>query len=288
MEYTKVQTALNHVKDAITTKLDAIKTDVTNVNNSVTSLPTTLDSKFSALTSKVDGVKTDVAGVGSKVDAGVTTLGGKFSETQGYLEQQIIANGVTDSKLASLRHNYYDDTITKTKIIARAQEQSGSENSYTSEILLDITGSGTLEGLFLSAKEHSLYDDAIILIYIDGEPLSANQMSSDGEIIITDFEHMLNIESYDSYTKWYTTDVTPVVEYESSLTPTYYRSIKALEKITVDGRDDPSKINTQRFSVFLSKIKFEKSIKIESHIVGSYFPFNTWKPEVFITYTLNE
>ena len=77
MEYTKVQTALNHVKDAITTKLDAIKTDVTSVNNSVTNLPTTLDSKFSALTSKVDGVKTDVAGVGSKVDAGVTTLGGK-------------------------------------------------------------------------------------------------------------------------------------------------------------------------------------------------------------------
>ena len=68
MEYTKVQTALNHVKDAITTKLDAIKADVTNVNNSVTNLPTTLDSKFSALTSKVDGVKTDVVGVGSKVD----------------------------------------------------------------------------------------------------------------------------------------------------------------------------------------------------------------------------
>lgn len=60
MEYTKVQTALNHVKDAITTKLDSIKSDVTNVNNSVTNLPTTLDSKFSALTTKVDGAKTEI------------------------------------------------------------------------------------------------------------------------------------------------------------------------------------------------------------------------------------
>lgn len=77
MEYTKVQTALNHVKDAIIAKIDKVDASVTSVKNSVTNLPTTLDSKFSALTSKVDGVKTDVAGVGSKVDAGVTTLGGK-------------------------------------------------------------------------------------------------------------------------------------------------------------------------------------------------------------------
>ena len=68
MDYTKVLSKIEHAKDALAKKLDAIKTDVTNVNNSVTNLPTTLDSKFSALTSKVDGVKTDVAGVGSKVD----------------------------------------------------------------------------------------------------------------------------------------------------------------------------------------------------------------------------
>ena len=69
MEYTKVQTALNHVKDAIIAKIDKVDASVTSVKNSVTYLPTTLDSKFSALTTKVDGVKTVVAGVGSKVDA---------------------------------------------------------------------------------------------------------------------------------------------------------------------------------------------------------------------------
>ena len=89
MEYTKVQTALNHVKDAITTKLDAIKSDVTNVNNSVTNLPTTLDSKFSALTSKVDGVKTDVAGVGSKVDGAKTEIVNKIGTAKTELSTAI-------------------------------------------------------------------------------------------------------------------------------------------------------------------------------------------------------
>lgn len=80
MEYTKVLSALNRVKEALTTKLDAIKTDVTNVNNSVTNLPTTLDSKFSALTSKVDGVKTELSTAIGNVLKNVQTVEGKLSK----------------------------------------------------------------------------------------------------------------------------------------------------------------------------------------------------------------
>ena len=89
MEYTKVLSKLEHIKDALTTKLDAIKSDVTNVNNSVTNLPTTLDSKFSALTSKVDGVKTDVAGVGSKVDGAKTEIVNKIGTAKTELSTAI-------------------------------------------------------------------------------------------------------------------------------------------------------------------------------------------------------
>lgn len=118
MEYTKVQTALNHVKDAITTKLDAIKSDVTNVNNSVTNLPTTLDSKFSALTSKVDGVKTDVAGVGSKVDAGVTTLGSKVDGVKSDIAKTAKSTELSNLKESIIANDSFavdspDDIIAK-------------------------------------------------------------------------------------------------------------------------------------------------------------------------------
>lgn len=118
MDYTKVQTALNHVKNALTAKLDAIKADVTNVNNSVTNLPTTLDSKFSALTSKVDGVKTDVAGVGSKVDAGVTTLGDKVDGVKSDIAKTAKSTELSNLKESIIANDSFavdfpDDIIAK-------------------------------------------------------------------------------------------------------------------------------------------------------------------------------
>ena len=89
MDYTKVQTALNHVKDAIIAKIDKVDASVTSVKNSVTNLPTTLDSKFSALTTKVDGVKTDVAGVGSKVDGAKTEIVNKIGTAKTELSTAI-------------------------------------------------------------------------------------------------------------------------------------------------------------------------------------------------------
>lgn len=90
MDYTKVLSKIEHAKDALAKKLDSIKSDVTNVNNSVTNLPTTLDSKFSALTAKVDGVKTDVAGVGGKVDTVGSTLN-KVNQSVVRLEDDVNA-----------------------------------------------------------------------------------------------------------------------------------------------------------------------------------------------------
>lgn len=118
MEYTKVQTALNHVKDAIIAKIDKVDASVTSVKNSVTNLPTTLDSKFSALTSKVDGVKTDVAGVGSKVDAGVTTLGSKVDGVKSDIAKTAKSTELSNLKESIIANDSFavdspDDIIAK-------------------------------------------------------------------------------------------------------------------------------------------------------------------------------
>lgn len=284
MEYTKVQTALNHVKDAIIAKIDKVDASVISVKNSVTNLPDTLDSKFRALTTKVDSVKTDVEGVGGKVDAGVTTLDGKINETQSNLEKQIIANGMTDGKLSSLRHNYYDDAISKAKIIARAQEKSGSNDAYSGEILLDIKGSGTLEGVYQSCTEHPLANGYyFILIWIDDKPMMSKQFGSSDRTLITDFEHVFSLDSGKTMF-----DVCPIIHKTIQANDFYYRNINDLEKIKYSGVR-PSGYNLKaETSVSLSKIKFNTSLKIEIGNVGDYLPHNTWKPEVFITYTLDE
>lgn len=138
MEYTKVQTALNHVKDAITTKLDAIKSDVTNVNNSVTNLPTTLDSKFSALTSKVDGVKTDVAGVGSKVD-GVKS---DVEKTAKSTEVSNLGNKLT----GEIKKSYLD--LTK----AQYKELNSKFDAKTD--VISVAGSGEIYLIAIDSKQN--------------------------------------------------------------------------------------------------------------------------------------
>ena len=140
MEYTKVQTALNHVKDAITTKLDAIKSDVTNVNNSVTNLPTTLDSKFSALTSKVDGVKTDVAGVGSKVDA----VKSDVAKTAKSTEVSNLGNKLT----GEIKNSYLD--LTK----AQYKELNSKFDAKTDVISVD--GSGEIYLIAIDSKQNTV------------------------------------------------------------------------------------------------------------------------------------
>ena len=138
MEYTKVQTALNHVKDAIIAKIDKVDASVTSVKNSVTNLPTTLDSKFSALTSKVDGVKTDVAGVGSKVDGASNTL-------------NIIKNNT--------------ETLSPKEDVAYIGKSIGKQlNSITTVNALDIKGSGCVKGITVGN-----FDDGVELrVTIDG------------------------------------------------------------------------------------------------------------------------
>ena len=60
MDYTKVLTALSHVKDAIEKKIDS-------VNTSVSGLPDTLDTQFTAVKNDVATVKTDVGSVKTDV-----------------------------------------------------------------------------------------------------------------------------------------------------------------------------------------------------------------------------
>lgn len=181
MEYTKVQTALNHVKDAITTKLDAIKSDVTNVNNSVTNLPATLDSKFSALTSKVDGVKTDVAGVGSKVDAGVTTLGGKVDGALNIAKE--------DAAIA----RYFNVKSTK-NIYAEIPFGSNSE-------LITVRGKGTICGLDI---RQLLDANHAIKLVVDGRAVEYHRWTMNSNPIgeqnwVMSCEDLVNYEVSNSY-----------------------------------------------------------------------------------------
>ena len=164
MEYTKVQTALNHVKDAITTKLDAIKTDVTSVKNSVTNLPSTLDSKFSALTSKVDGVKTDVAGVGSKVDAGVTTLGGKVDGVCTNVNAINQSVRQLNSGIDSVR--WYPENAKPAKFLSRKSDTYDSGR----KTILDINGAGEIVAFSFGVPYGK--PDAIVILTIDGEEYS--------------------------------------------------------------------------------------------------------------------
>lgn len=60
MDYTKILTALNRVKDVLATKIDA-------VNTSVSGLPDTLDTQFTAVKNDIATVKTDVGSVKTDV-----------------------------------------------------------------------------------------------------------------------------------------------------------------------------------------------------------------------------
>ena len=140
MDYTKVQTALNHVKDAITTKLDSIKSDVTNVNNSVTNLPTTLDSKFSALTSKVDGVKTDVAGVGSKVD-------GVKSD---------VAKTAKSTELSTLANNLTSEVKKSNLDLSKARYRELKSKFDAKVDVISVEGSGEVYLIAVDSKQHAV------------------------------------------------------------------------------------------------------------------------------------
>lgn len=118
MNTNRISTKLDRIKDAIIAKIDKVDASVTSVKNSVTNLPTTLDSKFSALTSKVDGVKTDVAGVGSKVDAGVTTLGSKVDGVKSDIAKTAKSTELSNLKESIIANDSFavdspDDIIAK-------------------------------------------------------------------------------------------------------------------------------------------------------------------------------
>ena len=161
MDYTKVLSALSRVKEALTTKLDAIKADVTNVNNSVTNLPTTLDSKFSALTSKVDGVKTDVAGVGSKVDG-----------VHGLLEKE---TAVT---------TFY--TKENSHIVTLRELGKGQSVDF-----VDIAGRGKIIGFSFTGSPY-----LTIIMNIDGKNIQFQSNSESGSPNM--YYHSFNFYSYDS------------------------------------------------------------------------------------------
>lgn len=171
MEYTKVQTALNHVKDALTTNLDAIKADVTNVNNSVTNLPTTLDSKFSALTSKVDGVKTDVAGVGSKVDGATNDI----KKSIGVMEPETY--GFAPTTVRTVKH----DNITSSGFVDVVNVSGAGRLSYLSATVGQYQNTGcewrvTIDGKSTTVKDSInsgnngslLFDSQYMASYGDG------------------------------------------------------------------------------------------------------------------------
>lgn len=138
MEYTKVQTALNHVKDAIIAKIDKVDASVTSVKNSVTYLPTTLDSKFSALTTKVDGVKTVVAGVGSKVDA----VKSDVAKTAKSADVSNLGNKLT----GEIKKSYLD--LTK----AQYKELNSKFDAKTDVISVD--GSGEIYLIAIDSKQN--------------------------------------------------------------------------------------------------------------------------------------
>lgn len=60
MDYTKIISALNRVKDALEKKIDT-------VNTSVSGLPDTLDTQFTAVKNDIATVKTDVGSVKTDV-----------------------------------------------------------------------------------------------------------------------------------------------------------------------------------------------------------------------------
>lgn len=161
MEYTKVQTALNHVKDAIIAKIDKVDASVTSVKNSVTNLPTTLDSKFSALTSKVDGVKTDVAGVGSKVD-----------EVHGLLEKE---TAVT---------TFY--TKENSHIVTLRELGKGQSVDF-----VDIAGRGKIIGFSFTGSPY-----LTIIMNIDGKNIQFESNAESGSPNM--YYHSFNFYSYDS------------------------------------------------------------------------------------------
>lgn len=162
MEYTKVQTALNHVKDAIIAKIDKVDASVTSVKNSVTNLPTTLDSKFSALTSKVDGVKTDVAGVGSKVDG-----------VHGLLEKEMAVN------------TFY--TKENSHIVTLKELGKGQSVDF-----VDIAGRGKIIGFSFTVSLH-----LTIIMNIDGKNIRF--VSNPEEGLPNGWgTHSFNFYSYDS------------------------------------------------------------------------------------------
>lgn len=137
MNTNRISTKLERIKDAITTKLDVIKSDVTNVNNSVTNLPTTLDSKFSALTSKVDSVKTDVAGVGGKVDVVKTEL----SKTAKSTEISTLGNKLT----GEIRKSYLD--------LSKAQYKELESKFDAKTDVISVDGSGEIYLIAIDSKQ---------------------------------------------------------------------------------------------------------------------------------------
>lgn len=62
MDYTKIISALNRIKDVLATKIDA-------VNTSVSGLPDTLDTQFTAVKNDIATVKTDVGSVKQAITA---------------------------------------------------------------------------------------------------------------------------------------------------------------------------------------------------------------------------
>lgn len=67
MEYTKVLSALSHVKAVLEKKIDA-------VNTSVSGLPDTLDTQFTAVKKEISAVKTDTTTIKNSLDSANATI----------------------------------------------------------------------------------------------------------------------------------------------------------------------------------------------------------------------
>lgn len=189
MEYTKVQTALNHVKDVIIAKIDKVDVSVTSVKNSVTNLPATLDSKFSALTTKVDGIKTDVAGVGSKVDevkndvsnvdTNVTDVGGKVdgvkadvAKTAKSTELAPLAKQDTLNTVGVSVAEARDEVLKLYKLGANPNSkqfysQNGIVPEKTKKTVFEISGAGTLNRFMINKFLPDNSNGNQILIVVD-------------------------------------------------------------------------------------------------------------------------
>ena len=269
MDYTKVLSKIEHAKDALAKKLDSIKSDVTNVNNSVTNLPTTLDSKFSALTSKVDGVKTDVAGVGSKVD-----------KTQVMMEKATAVNTFytkENSHIVTLEKVNKGQTVNFVDISGRGKiiGFSFTSNSYLT-VIMNIDGKNIqFESNAENGSPNNHYHDFNFYSYD-----SCNRADGRARSVLV-FDDTLYSQNYMSFpTREIYSDSGRVIRFEDFLNLTYIKTDKS-EDAKFDGLRGNYRTAS---SIIYPHIKFNNNFSIKMIANSNYDS----SPKALIVYTLDE